>query len=93
LGLKFHSSIKNCNQISSRDNPPGRLQFFDLQTGTYLYEVKQKIEIIFAQPISYFLLYGVQTLPQPNKKQMAAILMLAAVYLLFIIKEIFPTPA
>jgi hypothetical protein len=34
-----------------------------------LYEVKQKIEIIFAQPISHFLLYGVQTLPQPKKNK------------------------
>jgi hypothetical protein len=65
--------------ISSRDNPPSRLQFFDLHTETYLHEVKQKNEIIFAQPISHFLLYGVHILPQPNKKQMAAILVLAAV--------------
>jgi hypothetical protein len=39
---------KKLQPISSRDNPPGRLQFFDLHTETYLHEVKQKIEIIFA---------------------------------------------
>jgi hypothetical protein len=48
LGLKFRSSIKKLQPISSLDNPPSRLQFFDLQTETYLCEVKQKIEIIFA---------------------------------------------
>jgi hypothetical protein len=48
LGLKFHSAIKKLQPISSRDNPPSRLQFFDLQVETYLHEVKQKNEIIFA---------------------------------------------
>jgi hypothetical protein len=79
LGLKVYSSIKKLQPISSRDNPPSRLQFFNLQTETYLYEVKQKIEIIFAQPISHILLYGVQILLLPNKNQMAAILLLPAV--------------
>ena len=69
VGFKVSQLNKKLQPISSRDNPLSRLQFFDLHTETYYYEVKQKIEIIFAQPISHFLLYGFQTLPQPNKNK------------------------
>jgi hypothetical protein len=48
VGFKVSQLNKKLQPISSRDNPPSRLQFFDLHTETYLYEVKQKIEIIFA---------------------------------------------
>jgi hypothetical protein len=48
VGFKGSQLKKKLQPISSRDNPPSRLQFFDLQTKAYLHEVKQIIEIIFA---------------------------------------------
>jgi hypothetical protein len=48
LGLKLSHLNKKLQPIKYSNIPQRRLQFFDLHTGTYLYEVKQKIEIIFA---------------------------------------------
>jgi hypothetical protein len=48
VGLKVSQFNKKLQPIKFSNIPLRRLQFFDLQTETYLYEVKQKIEIIFA---------------------------------------------
>jgi hypothetical protein len=54
VGFKVSQLNKKLQPVKHSNMPLRRLQFFDLHTETYLHEVKQKNEIIFAQPISIF---------------------------------------